>query len=93
MATYEAEAALSARSFLSYRRAISLSHMLELQNLDSPSDVAEQSYVILEPARDQIEVEERRRTFWYLYFCDKWAASSPGRSSNLKEQDVWSFSM
>lgn len=46
------------------------------------------TFKILKPAKDPIEAEERRRTFWYLFFADKWASASSGKSSAVKESEV-----
>jgi hypothetical protein len=67
---------------------VRLVQMLGLYRLDIGSGEFKQ---ILPPARDWIELEERRRTFWAAYYGDRWASSgksSHSRVSNRSTQDL-----
>lgn len=71
---------------MSNRRAIALSSMIGLHAQDAGESWA--TIKILRPAKDLIEAEERRRTFWFLFYADKWASSSSGKASGIRETEV-----
>jgi len=87
-ALYEAELATPARAYMSNRRAIALSHMLGLHKLDNATTSAAEVFKMLKPPKNFVEAEERRRTFWYIYFSDRWASAGSGQTSNIKDDEV-----
>jgi hypothetical protein len=70
---------------MSLGRAIRLCQMLGLQRLDKDGLDIKQ---ILPPARDTIELEERRRTFWAAFYGDRWASSGSGWPMVIDEDSV-----
>lgn len=82
---YESEAAVNARAWMSNRRANALSSMLGLHHIDGPEP---ERFTMLKPTKDLVELEERRRTFWHLFVCDRWASSGTGKSVYIKENEV-----
>ncbi|KAJ9652265.1 hypothetical protein H2198_008475 [Neophaeococcomyces mojaviensis] len=82
---FECENATPARAWMSNRRSIALSNMLGLHQQDSPKDG---KYKMLKPPVDTAEAEERRRTFWYLYICDRWASAGTGNSVAISEDEI-----
>lgn len=70
---------------MSVGRITRLVHMLGLHRLDGDnSDVKR----ILRPPKDWIELEERRRTFWGAFYCDRWASSGTGWPMLIQEREV-----
>ena len=65
--------------------------MLGLHKLDNTSAAFVETSGLLSPARDCIEAEERRRTFWYLFYSDRWAGSASGRSYDIREEEASSL--
>ena len=73
------------RAWVNVGKSVRLCQMLGLQRLDvEGSDVKR----ILSPPRDWIELEERRRTFWAAYYCDRWASAGTGWPMVIEEKDV-----
>jgi hypothetical protein len=64
-------------------------HMLGLYRLDTGRPGVK---TILQPARDWIELEERRRTFWAAFYGDRWASSGTGWPMIIDEREVRIFS-
>jgi hypothetical protein len=64
---------------------VRLAQMLGLQRLDAQGQEIKQ---ILPPARDWIELEERRRTFWAAFYSDRWASSGKGWPMIIDENEV-----
>jgi hypothetical protein len=62
-----------------------LVNMLGLHRIDGDKSDVKQ---ILPPARDWIELEERRRAFWCAFYCDRWASAGTGWPMNMSERDV-----
>jgi hypothetical protein len=64
---------------------VRLAQMLGLHRIDG-----EEAFVknILPPAKDWIELEERRRTFWAVFYGDRWASSGTGWPMVINEADV-----
>jgi hypothetical protein len=62
-----------------------LVHMLGLHRIDGDKSDVKQ---ILPPAKDWLELEERRRTFWCAFYCDRWASAGTGWPMNMNEKDV-----
>lgn len=70
---------------MSTGRMVRLCHMLGLYRLDGEGlDVK----TILPPAKDWIELEERRRTFWASFYGDRWASSGTGWPMIIDENEV-----
>lgn len=65
---------------MSTGRMVRLVQMLGLYRLDIGNGEFKQ---ILPPARDWIELEERRRTFWGAYYGDRWASSGMSWNQSL----------
>jgi hypothetical protein len=59
--------------------------MLGLQHLDGDGQGVKR---ILSPAKDWIELEERRRTFWASFYGDRWSSSGTGWPMIIDEKDV-----
>lgn len=59
--------------------------MLGLQRLDGDGQDIKR---ILPPAKDAIELEERRRTFWAAFYGDRWASSGTGWPMVIEEKEV-----
>jgi hypothetical protein len=70
---------------MSTGRMARLIQMLGLHRLDIAQSDAKQ---ILPPARDCIEQEERRRTFWAAFYGDRWASSGTGWPMIIQESEV-----
>ena len=85
IATYEASKTLFSRAWLSVGRAVRLAQMLGLHRLDG-DDVGSKN--ILQPPIDWIEREERRRTFWAVFYNDRWASSGTGWPMIIIESDI-----
>lgn len=64
---------------------VRLAQMLGLHRLDSEEVPVKN---VLSPARDWIELEERRRTFWSAFYGDRWASSGTGWPMVIDETDV-----
>jgi len=73
---------------MSNRRALALSQLLELHRIDNVTPSGRKSFNLLQPPQDFIEAEERRRTFWYIYFSDRWVGAGAGRTSSIKNEEV-----
>lgn len=87
MSTYEAKKTLFTRAWMSTGRMVRLVHMLCLHRIDH--SVAQEVKQILHPPKDWIELEERRRTFWACFYCDRWASSGTGWPMGIDENTVW----
>lgn len=85
---YEVETATPARAFMSNRRAVALSHMLGLHQVDNARSQSGVTFRMLKPPQDLVEAEERRRTFWYVYFSDRWVCAGSGQVSSIKNDEV-----
>jgi len=75
ISTYEAKKTFFTRAWMSSGRLTRLCLMLSLHLLDGKTTAIKQ---ILPPPKDWIELEERRRTFWSAFYCDRWASSGTG---------------
>jgi len=85
IASYEAKKTYFSRSWMSSGRMIRLAHMLGLDRLDFASPGIK---TILPPAKDTIELEERRRTFWAAFYADRWSSSGTGWPMIIDEKEV-----
>lgn len=73
------------KSWLSIGKAVRLCQMLGLHRLDGRGLGHRQA---LEKPGDEIEKEERRRTFWMAFGMDRYAAASTGWPVIVDERDV-----
>ena len=73
---------------MSNRRAIALSFMLGLHRVDDFAASGKESCKVVGPPRDFVEAEERRRTFWYLYFSDRWVAAGSAQVASIMDDQV-----
>lgn len=70
---------------MSTGRFVRLCHMLGLHRLDGDGPEVKR---ILPPPKDWTELEERRRTFWASFYCDRWASSGTGWPMVIDEKSV-----
>ena len=85
MAMYEFKNMFFPRAWMSTGRAIRLTQMLSLHRLDGASLDVKMTIV---PPRDWTEKEERRRTFWLVYWADRCASIGTGWPMSFEEKDV-----
>lgn len=85
IATYEAKKTYFTRAWMSTGRTTRLCQMLGLHRLDGDEQNVKQ---ILPKAKDWIELEERRRTFWAAFYGDRWASSGTGWPMVIVENEV-----
>ncbi|EKD21317.1 fungal specific transcription factor domain-containing protein [Drepanopeziza brunnea f. sp. 'multigermtubi' MB_m1] len=85
IAFFEAMKTYFTRSWMSTGRAVRLVQMLGLYKLDADGSEVKQ---FLPPARDWIELEERRRTFWAAFYGDRWASSGTGWPMLINESEI-----
>jgi hypothetical protein len=74
------------RAWLSVGRCVRMVQIMNLHKLDS--DATEFSKQILPPPRDWMEVEERRRTFWTAFCCDRYSCVGSGWPMSIDDRDV-----
>lgn len=84
-ATYEAKKTFFTRAWMSVGRTTRLCQMLGFHSLDGDGHEVKR---ILRPAKDWIELEERRRAFWAAYYGDRWASSGTGWPMLIDEKIV-----
>ena len=85
IATYEAKKTFFTRAWMSTGRMTRLTQMLGLHRLDAEDQQAKR---ILPPAKDWVELEERRRVFWAAFYGDRWASSGTGWPMIIVENEV-----
>lgn len=73
------------RAWLSTGKACRLAQMLGLDRLDGGGTSVKEP---LPPPKDWIEKEERRRTFWGAYWCDRCSSIGTGWPMIIDERDV-----
>lgn len=59
--------------------------MIGLHCVDGPSVYATS---LLSSTTDFVELEERRRTFWAVYLCDRWTSALGGWPMTIQENGV-----
>lgn len=85
IAEYEFKLMYFPRAWLSTGRAVRLVQMMGLHRLDgSGLDVKQ----CLQPPKDWIEREERRRTFWMAFCVDRYASIGTGWPMTIEEKDI-----
>jgi hypothetical protein len=72
-------------------RTVRLSQMLGLHRLDDENFHEKKN--IMPPPKDWIELEERRRTFWAVFYGDRWASSGTGWPMIIDDDDVSDLDM
>lgn len=82
---YEAKKTFFSRSWMSAGRTIRLANMLGLYRIDGEAPGVK---TILPPAKDWIELEERRRTFWVAFYVDRWSSSGTGWPMMIDEKEI-----
>ena len=87
LAQYEACNTFFPRTWLSIGKAARLCQTLGLQRIDHGGVIATVKEV-LPPTKDWIELEERRRTFWVAFYCDRWASTGTAWPMAIQESEV-----
>ena len=73
------------RAWMSSGRAVRSSQMMGLHLNDAGSSTAK---IALPLARDWVESEERRRTFWGCFCVDRYSSIGTGWPMNIDERDI-----
>lgn len=73
------------RAWVSAGRCIRMVQMMNLHRLDSETQNPKQ---MIAPPRDWLELEERRRTFWAAFCCDRYSCAGSGWPMAIEERDV-----
>lgn len=73
------------RAWTSNKSSVALAQMLGLHRLDTTNRTIRKSTLVF---KDLTELEEARRTFWYVYQCDRWSSSAVGLPLAINERDV-----
>lgn len=85
IANYEFRMTYFPRAWMSTGRGARLAQMMSLNRLDGAKLDVKQC---LPPPRDWTEREERRRTFWMIFNCDRCASIGTGWPMTIDERDV-----
>ncbi|KAL2828907.1 fungal-specific transcription factor domain-containing protein [Aspergillus cavernicola] len=83
--SYEYKMMFFPRAWISTGVAARISIMLGLNRLDGEGLEVKQC---LPPARDWVETEERRRTFWMMFNIDRYASIGTGWPTCIDERDI-----
>ncbi|CAD6505332.1 BgTH12-00823 [Blumeria graminis f. sp. triticale] len=83
---YEARKMYFSRSWMSTGRMVRMVQMLGLWRLDHDESDAKQT---LQPPKDWVELEERRRTFWAAFYSDRFASSGSGWPMIIQEHEIF----
>lgn len=77
---------------MSLGRAIRLGNMMGLHRIDRSEPMKETSSFQLPLAEtaDQVELEERRRTFWVLFIFDAYTSVRTSSPMSIRESEVCS---
>jgi len=73
------------RAWISAGKCIRLVQMMNLHHLDGGGEDVKQ---IIAPPKDWMELEERRRTFWTAFCCDRYSCAGTGWPMTIDERDV-----
>ncbi|KAK3690252.1 binuclear zinc transcription factor [Podospora appendiculata] len=87
VAHFEAEQLMFPRAAMSLGRSIRIAQMLNLQRIDQSGQVRVLPQTLI-PPRDWSELEERRRTWWVIYGCDRCVAVATGWPALINDRDV-----
>jgi hypothetical protein len=82
---FEAEQATFTRASISFSRSLRIAQMLGLHLLDRGDTVPLGDTVDI---ADVIELEERRRTWWVIFICDRFICATTGWPAQIDENDV-----
>ena len=85
IATYESKMLYFPRAWLSTGRCARMALMMGLNRLDGAGLNVKQS---LPPPKDWTEREERRRVFWLIFCCDRYASIGTSWPMAIDERDV-----
>ena len=84
IAIYEFKKMYLVRSWLTIGKAVRIAMMLSLNRLDGDLTAKQ----VLPPPKDFTEKEERRRTFWMVFFTDRHSSTCNGWTTAIDERDV-----
>lgn len=90
LACYEFKLMMFPRAWMSTGRAVRLAQMKGLHVLDGNNLEVKQC---LQPPKDWIDKEERRRTFWSAFCLDRYASMGTGWPMVIDERDVSSWTL
>ncbi|KAF2717588.1 hypothetical protein K431DRAFT_315679 [Polychaeton citri CBS 116435] len=85
IATYEFKLMYFPRAWVSAGRACRFAQMMGMHRLDGVGLDVKQC---LPPPRDNIEKEERRRTFWMCFCVDRYSSIGTGWPMTIEEEDI-----
>ncbi|KAI1003466.1 hypothetical protein K3495_g4741 [Podosphaera aphanis] len=83
---YEARKMYFTRSWMSTGQMVRMVQMLGLWRLDHDESSAKES---LQPPKDWVELEERRRTFWAAFYSDRFVSSGSGWPMIIQEHEIF----
>ena len=89
---YEFKGTGFARAWMSLGRAIRLGKMVGVHRIDRTEPIKETSsfQLPLADTEDQVELEERRRTFWVLFIFDAYASVRTSSPMSICQSEVCS---
>jgi hypothetical protein len=88
MTTYEFLHANFGHAWMNCGRAARMAVYFNLTRLDEPHLFCKQTLV---DAKDWVDQEERRRTFWGAFIMDRFASIGTGWAESLNEDDITTF--
>lgn len=88
LATYEFMHAIFGHAWMNCGRAARMCVYFNLMRLDEPHIFCKQTLV---EAKDWIDYEERRRTFWAAFVLDRFASLGTGWAATFNEDDITTF--
>jgi Fungal specific transcription factor domain len=88
LATYEFMNAIFGHAWMNCGRASRMSVYFNLMNLDESHIFCKQTLV---EAKDWIDHEEHRRTFWAAFMLDRFASLGTGWAATFNEDDITTF--
>ncbi|KAH9204005.1 fungal-specific transcription factor domain-containing protein, partial [Leptodontidium sp. 2 PMI_412] len=86
IASFEAQKTYAARAFMSTGKCLRLVQIMGLHHIDR---AGLNTTMIPAPAKDFIELEERRRTFWAAFIGDRWASICTGWPMTMDESEIF----
>ncbi|KAL7904843.1 binuclear zinc transcription factor [Trichoderma velutinum] len=85
MSYFEARQAMFTRASISFSRSLRLAQILGLHLLDGSDQMSMETG---QCTTDLIELEERRRTWWVIFICDRFICATTGWPAQIDEQDI-----
>lgn len=85
MSHFEAEQAGFGRASISLSRSLRIAQILGLHLLDRNGPTQLQ---VAEDTAHPVDAEERRRTWWAIYVCDRFTCATTGWPSQIDDADV-----